>query len=255
MNRIVIVSNRLPVSIQKNKNKYDVLPSAGGLATGLKSYHQSNNSIWIGWPGINANDLEEQIEISKLLAKDQCIPIFLSDELIENYYDGFSNAILWPLFHYFTDYTRFEESYWEAYKKVNELFAEAVLSNAKQNDMVWIHDYQLMLLPNLIKTKRPDLNIGFFLHIPFPSFEVFRILPWREKIIEGLLGADLLGFHTYDYARHFISSVKRLMGYDIEFNTIRLEDRQVFIDVFPMGIDFNKFQEKALAFHSSYDIF
>ena len=250
MKRIVIVSNRLPISIQKNNNKFDISPSAGGLATGLKSYHQNNNSIWIGWPSINANDIEEENEVSKLLAKDQCIPVFLSDELIENYYDGFSNAIIWPLFHYFTDYTRFEEGYWEAYKKVNELFAEVILSNAKQNDMVWIHDYQLMLVPNLIKTKRPDLSIGFFLHIPFPSFEVFRILPWRESIIEGLLGADLLGFHTYDYARHFISSVKRLMGYDVEFNTISLDDRQVFIDVFPMGIDFNKFQEKALEIQS-----
>lgn len=250
MNRIVIVSNRLPISIQKINNKFHVTPSAGGLATGLKSYHQSNNSIWIGWPGINVNDTEEQNKISKLLAKDQCIPIFLTDDLIENYYDGFSNAILWPLFHYFTDYTKFEENYWNAYQKVNELFAEAILSNSKQNDMVWIHDYQLMLVPNIIKSKRPDLNIGFFLHIPFPSFEVFRILPWRESIIKGLLGADLLGFHTYDYARHFISSVKRILGYEIEFNTISMEDRQVFIDVFPMGIDFNKFQEKALEIQS-----
>ncbi len=250
MNRIIIVSNRLPISINKNNNEYNILPSAGGLATGLKSYHQQNNSVWIGWPGIIANDSEEENEISKLLDQDHCLPIFLTNELIENYYDGFSNAILWPLFHYFTNYTEFREGYWEAYKKVNELFAEVVLANANQNDMVWIHDYQLMLLPRLIKKARPDLNIGFFLHIPFPSFEVFRILPWRESIIEGLLGSDLLGFHTYDYARHFISSVKRLMGYDIEFNTISLEDRQVSIDVFPMGIDFNKFQEKALEIQS-----
>lgn len=250
MGRIVIASNRLPVKIQFVNNEYKAIPSAGGLATGLKSYHQSNNSIWIGWPGIDAGSDHERDKIVKLLAKDNCLPIFLDNDLVENYYDGFSNATLWPLFHYFTEYTKFRKLYWNAYKKVNELFAEAILSNAKQNDMVWIHDYQLLLLPNMIKSKRPDLSVGFFLHIPFPSFEVFRILPWREEIIEGLLGADLLGFHTYDYARHFISSVKRLLGYDVEFNTITLEDRQVFIDVFPMGIDFDKFRDKALEVQS-----
>lgn len=250
MGRIVIASNRLPVKIQFVNDEYKAIPSAGGLATGLKSYHQSNNSLWIGWPGIDAGSDQEKDKIVKLLAKDNCLPIFLDNELIENYYDGFSNGTLWPLFHYFTEYTKFRELYWNAYKKVNELFAEAILSNAKPNDMVWIHDYQLLLLPNMIKSMRPDLSVGFFLHIPFPSFEVFRILPWREEIIEGLLGADLLGFHTYDYARHFISSVKRLLGYDVEFNTITLEDRQVSIDVFPMGIDFDKFRDKALEIQS-----
>lgn len=250
MSRIVIASNRLPVKIQIVNGEYKAIPSAGGLATGLKSYHQSNNSIWIGWPGIDAKSEKEKNTITNLLAKDNCQPIFLNNELIENYYDGFSNGTLWPLFHYFTEYTKFKEIYWNAYKKVNELFAEAILRNARRNDMVWVHDYQLLLLPDMVKSQRPDLNVGFFLHIPFPSFEVFRILPWREEIVKGLLGSDLIGFHTYDYARHFISSVKRLMGYDVEFNTIALENRQVFIDVFPMGIDFDKFQEKALEVQS-----
>jgi trehalose 6-phosphate synthase/phosphatase len=225
-------------------------PSAGGLATGLKSYHQSNNSLWIGWPGIDVSSETEKNIITNLLEKDHCLPIYLESELIENYYDGFSNGTLWPLFHYFTEYTEFRKRYWEAYKKVNAIFAEAILANAGQNESVWIHDYQLLLVPNMVKSKRPDLNIGFFLHIPFPSFEVFRILPWREEFITGMLGADLIGFHTYDYARHFISSVKRLLGYEVEFNTITLEDRQVFIDVFPMGIDFAKFQDKALEIQS-----
>jgi trehalose 6-phosphate synthase/phosphatase len=128
---------------------------------------------------------------------------------------------------------------------VNQLFAEAILENAEENDRVWVHDYQLLLVPDILRQHKPNLNIGFFLHIPFPSYEIIRILPWREEIISGILGADLIGFHTYDYARHFISSVKRLVGYDVEFNQIKLENRQVFIDVFPMGIDYKKFEKLA----------
>jgi trehalose 6-phosphate synthase/phosphatase len=188
--------------------------------------------------------------VKTLLAKEQCLPVFLTEELIENYYDGFSNATLWPLFHYFTDFTEFKEIYWQDYYKVNELFADAIIENAEENATVWIHDYQLLLVPNILRERRPDLLIGFFLHIPFPSFELIRILPWREEIISGILGADLIGFHTYDYARHFISSVKRLLGYDVDFNQIKLESRQVFIDVFPMGIDYKKFEKQALEVQS-----
>lgn len=245
MTRLIIASNRLPVNIKKKENKLELFPSAGGLATGLKSYHKSNNSIWLGWPGIDASSEKEASEVTKLLQKEHCLPIFLNQGLIDKFYDGFSNATLWPLFHYFTEYTIFKEEHWHAYKTVNELFAEKIIANANENDTVWVHDYQLLLLPNILKTKRPDLTIGFFLHIPFPSYEMFRILPWREEILSGILGADLIGFHTYDYARHFLSSVKRLLGYDIEFNTISMDNRQVDVDVFPMGIDYQKFEKKA----------
>ena len=250
MKRLIIASNRLPVMIKKQGDSFDVIPSAGGLATGLKSYHKENESLWIGWPGLDAESESEEKEIEKLLKKEQFKPVFLNPDLIENYYDGFSNTTLWPLFHYFTEYSEFNPEFWEAYKEVNQLFAKKIIANAKEGDTVWIHDYQLLLLPKILKEKRPDLRIGYFLHIPFPSYEVFRILPWREEIIEGLLGADLIGFHTYDYARHFISSVKRLLGYDADFNTIRVEDRHVYIDVFPMGIDYKKFQDSALEIQS-----
>lgn len=228
----------------------EVIPTAGGLATGLKSYHKGNNSVWIGWPGIMPESKKEEATVTSLLEKEQCLPVFLSEDLIENYYDGYSNATLWPLFHYFTEFTEFRDVYWQAYKTVNELFAEAIINNAGEGDTVWVHDYQLLLLPNILREKRPDLNIGFFLHIPFPSYEIIRVLPWREEIISGILGADLIGFHTYDYARHFISSVKRLLGYDVDFNQIKLENRQVFIDVFPMGIDYDKFEKMALEVQS-----
>jgi len=246
MNRILIVSNRLPVKLYEVNEKLEVESSAGGLATGLKSYHKDNNSLWIGWPGINTEDTVRQQEIEVILKQEHCAPVFLTDKLVDEYYDGFSNATLWPLFHYFTEYSEFKNRFWNAYKKVNELFAEAVLEFAQEGDTVWVHDYQLLLLPQLLKDKRPDLTIGFFLHIPFPSYEVFRILPWREKILEGMLGADLVGFHTYDYARHFISSVKRLLGHDTNFNEISIGQKHVLVDVFPMGIDYEKFEKKAL---------
>ena len=250
MTRLIIASNRLPVKISKNEKGMQVTPSAGGLATGLKSYHKKNDSVWIGWPGVIPESDKEKNEVEKLLQTEDCLPVFLTEELISNYYDGFSNATLWPLFHYFTEFTEFKDRYWEAYRKVNELFAETIIENAQENDSVWVHDYQLLLLPHILRARRPDLKIGFFLHIPFPSYEIIRILPWREEVIEGLLGADLLGFHTYDYARHFISSVKRLFGYDVEFNQIKLENRQVYVDVFPMGIDYRKFEKLAIEIQS-----
>jgi trehalose 6-phosphate synthase/phosphatase len=250
MNRLIIASNRLPLKINKTSDGLSATPSAGGLATGLKSYHKQNNSVWIGWPGVIPENAKEEKTVSELLNKEQCLPVFLTEELIENYYDGFSNATLWPLFHYFTEFTEFKDVYWKAYKKVNEQFADVIIANASDGDTVWVHDYQLLLLPHILRERRPDLHIGFFLHIPFPSYELIRVLPWREEIITGLLGSDLIGFHTYDYARHFISSARRLLGYDVEFNQIKLENRQVFIDVFPMGIDYDKFEKLALEVQS-----
>ena len=248
--RLIISSNRLPVKIDKEED-FKLTTSAGGLATGLKSYHKGQDSVWIGWPGLEVDSAEEREKVEGLLAGENCLPVYLDSDLIENYYDGFSNATLWPLFHYFTEYTTFSEKFWKAYRQVNERFAESIIANVKDGDVVWVHDYQLLLVPEMVKQQRPDITIGFFLHIPFPSYEVFRILPWRLELLKGMLGADLLGFHTYDYARHFNSSVKRLLGYDIDFNTISLESRHVYVDVFPMGIDYEKFRTSAAKVQST----
>ncbi len=245
MNDLIIASNRLPLKIRRTDNELKVIPSEGGLATGLKSYHKNSNSLWIGWSGINPSSDEEKKTINALIKKEDCFPIYLDEELKTNYYDGFSNEVLWPLLHYFSEYCEFKEIYWNAYVKVNQMFAEAIIAHAAEGATVWVHDYQLMLVPNLLRKARPDLKIGFFLHIPFPSYEIFRVLPWREDILTGMLGADLIGFHTYDYARHFKSSVKRLLGFDVEFTQIKLDERQVFVDVFPMGIDYQKFERLA----------
>lgn len=237
----------MPVQLEIDKNCIIATPSVGGLATGMKSVHRDNNGIWIGWSGLNDEDLtpELQNQIDSELEKHQCVSINLSKEEVDGFYFGFSNKTIWPLFHYFMEYAEFDANDWEIYKEVNQKFADKVLENVAQGDTVWVHDYQLLLLPKYIKEKRPDVSVGFFLHIPFPSFEVFRTLPWRQELLEGMLGADLLGFHTYEYERHFLSSVQRILGYNSNFNNIILENREVKVDSFPMGIDYDKFANAA----------
>ena len=247
-NKTIIVSNRLPlnVCVQESGN-VKVSPSVGGLATGMKSIHQNSESLWIGWAGVPSDEIDESTtkEIKNLAYNENCISVPLSEEEIEEYYFGFSNRVLWPLFHYFMEYVDYDENHWKTYKKVNEKFAETILEYLDDGDKVWVHDYQLLLVPQLIKEKRPDVSVGFFLHIPFPSYEIFRTLPWREEILEGILGADLIGFHTYDYERHFISSVSRVLHYDTNINSIHAGSRIIKVDSFPMGIDYEKFHQEA----------
>ena len=249
MNQLLIVSNRLPVQLYEEKGKIKIKPSVGGLATGMKSVYQEKGGKWIGWPGIAENKLteEKRESIVGALKEHDCIPVFIQEKEFVKYYDGFSNKTIWPLFHYFSQYTSYERTYFDAYTRVNKMFADVVMENLEGVDRIWIHDYHLLLLPEMIKKERPDIAIGFFLHIPFPSYELFRTMPWRIELLEGLLGADLLGFHTYDYERHFLSCIRRLLGYDIKINQITLSDRIVKADVFPMGIDYQKFHKAALS--------
>lgn len=248
--KTIIVSNRLPLKVSIQENNLEISPSVGGLATGMKSVHSEGNGIWIGWSGIPENKMNKSLskEIEDKVYQEKCVSVKLNEKDIKEYYEGFSNRALWPLFHYFTEYAEFEQNHWESYKRVNKKFADVVLKNIEDGDTVWVHDYQLLLLPQLIKDKKPDVTVGFFLHIPFPSYEIFRILPWREEILKGMLGADLLGFHTYDYQRHFLSSIKRILRLDVQFNEIKDHDRIVKVDSFPMGIDYTKFHNAALNF-------
>ncbi|MGD9931500.1 MAG: bifunctional alpha,alpha-trehalose-phosphate synthase (UDP-forming)/trehalose-phosphatase [Mangrovibacterium sp.] len=247
MSKIHIVSNRLPVSIENGPQGMQVTPSVGGLATGMRSIYKEYGGQWIGWSGIASDGLSEQeVEaIDEKLVEENCLAVHLSNEEINLYYEGFSNNIIWPLFHYFAQFIDYNPDYWEAYIKVNRKFADKALEILEDGDTIWVHDYQLLLVPEMIKAEKPGVTIGFFLHIPFPSFEVFRILPWRKELIKGMLGADLIGFHTYDYERHFFSSVRRLLGYEVSFNQIHMEDRIIMADAFPMGIDYTKFSSKA----------
>ncbi len=185
MNRLLLVANRLPIRITKRLGELRFTPSPGGLATGLSSLSKSYECLFVGWPGIASGKLttEDLVQISKNLSDEKCSPIFLSQKQIENYYWGFSNKTVWPLFHYLPLNAVYENRFWQTYKQVNQAFCDEVINITKSGDTIWIHDYQLMLLPRLIRQKLADVKIGFFLHIPFPSFELFRQLPWREEIL------------------------------------------------------------------------
>ncbi len=247
MAKTIIISNRLPVQLQISNGTINAIPSVGGLATGMKSVHQGGESLWIGWSGLTDEDISEDLgtEIDKALAKQGCVSVGITEQEVDGFYFGFSNRTVWPLFHYFLEYTEFELDFWKTYRTVNQKFADAIVSRSEEGDIIWVHDYQLMLVPQMVREKLPDAAIGFFLHIPFPSYEIFRTMPWREEVLEGLLGADLIGFHTYDYERHFLSSVRRLLGLEVSLNDIYVENRVVKVDSFPMGIDYQKFSEAA----------
>ena len=243
--RLVLVSNRLPVTVDRKKGDLDFHPSVGGLATGLASFYKARESLWIGWPGLVTEDLrkgDRETVAEYLNEKFRSHPVFLSRKDVALYYEGFSNRTLWPIFNYFPHHASYDEELWEAYRRVNEHFRDVVLDDVSQDDILWIHDYHLMLLPSLIRQELPDVRMGFFLHIPFPSFEIFRLLPWRRELLEGLLGADLVGFHTYDYVRHFRSTVRRILGAEEASDSVILENRLVRVDAFPMGIDYDRFE-------------
>ncbi len=241
MSRLVIISNRLPITVNRKGGELHYHPSAGGLATGLNSLDSSIEKLWIGWPGQDITNEWERESVAADLAQRNLVPVFLSQKDIELYYEGFSNKTIWPHFHYFSQYTTYNEIYWKAYERVNQIFFEQVAKHLQEDDLVWVHDYQLMLLPNLIRQAFPRLSIGFFLHIPFPSYEIFRILPWREEILNGILGADQIGFHTFGYMRHFLSAAYRIAGFEHEFGKLTIGNRVLNVDVFPMGIDYDKY--------------
>lgn len=251
MQKTIIVSNRLPVKIIAEKERYDLQPSEGGLATGLASIHAQGNNRWIGWPGVYLEDAQQRVHFTALLNERRLVSIFLDDEEIKGFYEGFSNEVLWPIFHYMPSYANYDLNNWEIYHRVNEKFRDLVLEQAGPTDTIWIHDYQLLLLPGLLRAALPDATIGFFLHIPFPSQELFRLIPWRKELLGGMLGADLLGFHTFDDVRHFISSATRLTATNNNSNRLEVDGRTVFAEPFPMGIDANKFavlsSDKAVA--------
>jgi len=241
MSNLIVVSNRLPIKISGETFE----KSSGGLVAAIEGAGKDFDLKWIGWPGGEVADPERREAISAELQKRfDYIPVFLSRSEVESYYSGFSNSSLWPLLHYMITHTRYEKSWYDQYRKVNELFADIVDRVASPNDLVWIQDYHLMLLPSILRQARPDLKIGFFLHTPFPSYEIFRCHPNREEILEGLMGADLIGFHTFSYLRHFRSTVLRILGLESEMTHISHSGRKTEIGVYPIGIHSDKFSNE-----------
>lgn len=243
-NRLVIIAYRLPFKFVKKGKTYTAVQNAGGLVSAILALSEkmsqstaSNKQIlWIGSGEMPAGELVNK-------TKFELHAVNIPPSIDDKYYGGYCNDTIWPLFHYFPSLTVYDPQYFKAYEEANQLFWEKVKEVVKPGDFIWVHDYQLMLLPSLIRNGIPDSDIGFFLHIPFPSSEIFRLLPrkWRESVLKGIIGSDLIGFHTNDYTQHFLRSVKRTLGYEYSNNQIYIEDRIAKADAFPIGIDYDKF--------------
>ena len=232
--RLIVVSNRLPVSLVKDENGWKAKRSAGGLATAMDPILKQGGGIWIGWSGTHDKEIPE---VLKLLREDQsCIAVNLPADLGEKFYEGYANQALWPLFHNFTSKLHFDADSWEAYIAANHLFCDAVVAEFRPGDRIWVHDYHLMLLPNLLRERLPDASIGYFLHIPFPASDIFSILPRGEELLWGLLGADLIAFHTHLHLQHFRMSLRRLLGMESAVDRLDLSGREVRLQALPIGI-------------------
>ncbi|MCC7109447.1 MAG: bifunctional alpha,alpha-trehalose-phosphate synthase (UDP-forming)/trehalose-phosphatase [Deltaproteobacteria bacterium] len=238
MGPVLIVSNRLPITISREGGELRVERSSGGLATGLKPLHERGGGRWIGWPGIFGEvSAEEREVLDKTFEGLGVAPVTLSADEVERYYEGYANGVLWPIFHSFTGQLPLEIVGFDTYEAVNRRFADEVVARYRPGDTVWVHDYQLMLVPQMIRERLPDARIGFFLHIPFPPSDIFSTLPNREEILAGLLGADLIGFHTASYMRNFASSVLRILGATSDVDAITWHGRTSAMGAFPMGVD------------------
>ncbi len=253
--RLVIISNRLPYRISERADGLSIVPSAGGLVSSIGSYISKDVSIrrstlWVGASDLSERKLRPYLGPEGELKEGRYIlhPVFMPKAVQDNFYNGFCNSTLWPLFHYFTSYVKYDEVEYEDYRTANELFAKKLAQVLEPGDRIWVHDYHLMLLPEMLLELRPDAEIGFFLHIPFPSSEVFRSLPdrWRRELLQGVLSSDLIGFHTHDYAQHFKRSVQHVLGHDHNLRTIRTADHVAVVDAFPISID-------TASFRNAYD--
>lgn len=253
--RLIIAAYRLPYKFTKVDKDYKAVQNSGGLVSAILALSESfrkkkgksgNNKIV--WSGIADNLPEDLSSVELDNPHFEIVPVRIQEQLNDLYYGGFCNDLIWPLFHYFPSYCVFDNNYFSAYIEANQRFCEEIVKVTRPGDFIWVHDYQLLLLPKMIREKLPDVTIGFFLHIPFPSFEIFRLLPrhWRESIIKGMLGADLVGFHTHDYTQHFLKSVRRTTGYECRQNEIYTPDKVVKADAFPIGIDYDKFHAACL---------
>ena len=237
---ILNVANRLPVTIGPE----GITKSSGGLVAALEGVSAERYELkWIGWPGAEIPD-DRRAEVQRQLADEyNATPVFLSSDEAHGFYEGLSNSSIWPLLHYLPSYFRYEPQWWDDYVNVNRKFADAVLGAAQSDDMVWVHDYQLMLVPAMLREAMPSLRVGFFLHTPFPSYEIFRYHPKRTELVAGMLGADQIGFHTFGYMRHFRSCVLRLLGLESEITRIRHGGHDTHLGIYPIGINAPRFEQ------------
>ncbi len=234
--KLLVASTRLPVTLSRTDSKWQVVSSTGGLVTALKAVNERLKFTWLGWPGAHVPEPEQAL-VSRELARHGCCPIFIDEADMVGFYQKFSNGALWPLFHNLTDRTHFDRDAWKSYQRVNRMYADAISHLASPGDLIWVHDYQLCLLPEMLRDRGLGCAIGFFLHIPFPSSETYRTLPVNEEILRGLLGSDLIGFHSYEYVSHFRLACLRVLGLESEPEKVGLQSRGVRLAVLPIGID------------------
>ncbi|WP_122818734.1 alpha,alpha-trehalose-phosphate synthase (UDP-forming) [Nocardioides pantholopis] len=241
-NNLVIVANRLPVDrVEQADGTPGWRLSPGGLVTAIEPVMRANDGVWLGWPGGTDQDLEPFEHDGMSL-----VPMSMSQTDIELFYEGFSNGTLWPLYHDLVAKPEFHREWWDAYVSVNRRFAEKAADNAAEGATVWVHDYQLQLVPQMLREIRPDLRIGFYLHIPFPPGELFQQLPWRRQLLEGLLGADLVGFQGHGAAGNFVRLVRQRVGHKTHKDLVYLPDgRTVRAAAFPISIDSQGFEDLA----------
>ena len=238
--KLIVVANRLAVTVQSDLT---IIRSPGGLVSGLESFLEKSgikDYIWIGWPGryLPPSTLDQ---LKSKFKSIKAHPVSISSKHFDKFYNGFCNKVIWPLFHEFPSYVDYKEEYWKTYVAVNKAFCNEVAKYVTPDSVVWVHDYHLLLLPSMLRNLFPNLSIGFFLHIPFPSPSIFMHLPWRKELIEGMLGADLIGFHIYEYTINFLRTLIKMFGIDHKSGTFFYQDRIVRAETFPMGIDFEFF--------------
>ena len=241
---LILVSNRLPVTVRQDGGVMSLQQSGGGLATGLRGARQKRGGIWIGWPG-EVPGTQNRSEIDRQLSEISAVPVYLTRSEQRAFYEDFSNAAIWPVFHDLIEQLPQDIVGWDTYQEVNRKFTDAILAHYHEGDIIWIHDYHLMLAPQMVREALPRALIGFFLHIPFPAPEVFRVLPQRQELLAGLLGADLIGFHTRTYANSFLASAGPLLGLRTSSTGLHSARRNIRVGAFPMGIDSAAWQTRA----------
>jgi trehalose 6-phosphate synthase len=251
--RLLVVSNRLPIVLEKRDGGWALKPGSGGLVSALAPVLSHRGGVWVGWPGLA---LEPGGDWQAVLASGyqesgyELVPVLLSEGEVKGFYDGFSNGILWPLFHDLLGQCNFDPSFWYAYLKVNEKFADCVLAHSRAEDFIWVQDYQLLHVAELMRRTNEAARIGFFLHIPFPPLDILLKLPWRGQILRALLAHDLLGFQTPRDKRNFLTCIENLLPEAEIANggplaIVRLGAREVKVGAFPIGIDFASYEESA----------
>ncbi len=248
--RVLIVSNRLPYTLAVDEGRAVLQRTGGGLVTGLRASHEAHDGLWFGWPGaLDALGADDARHVRHRFAEERAIPVRVSDDEIESYYEHVSNALLWPVCHDRLDRLPLRMRGWDVYERVNERFAETIADAWRPGDRIWVHDYHLMRLPALLRERLPSARIGFFLHVPFPSAEIFAALPVHRWLLDGMLGADVIGFHTRRYAECFVETLAEL--HDVHAlecggeHRLELDRREIRVAAFPIGVDASSLSRRA----------